>query len=67
MKTQAITRSFIYNNQQLGDPNPSLAPEQVKELFAAARPELVSAAIEGPELVNARQVYRFVKQVRTKG
>jgi PRTRC genetic system protein C len=67
MRTTAIKRSFSYNNQQLGDPNPNLPPEQVKELFAAARPELASAVIEGPELVNGRQHYRFVKQVGTKG
>lgn len=67
MKTQPITRGFQYNGQNLGDPNPKLPPEQVKELFAAARPELSSAAIEGPEVVNGRQLYRFVKQVGTKG
>lgn len=67
MKISPIKRGFQYNSQNLGDPNPKLAPEQVRELFAAARPELSSAAIEGPELVNGRQVYRFVTQVGTKG
>lgn len=67
MRTTAIKRGFSYNNQNLGDPNPNLPPEQVKELFAAARPELASAVIEGPELVNGRQIYRFVTRVGTKG
>lgn len=67
MQATPIKRSFSYNNHQLGDPNPNLPPEQVKEIFAAARPELASATIEGPELVNGRQLYRFVKQVGTKG
>lgn len=67
MQVTAIKRGFTYNNQNLGDPNPNLAPAQVKEIFASARPELASAVIEGPELVNGRQLYRFVKQVGTKG
>lgn len=67
MKTQPIIRGFQYNGQHLGDPNPNLPPEQVKEIFAAARPELSSAAIEGPEIVNGRRLYRFVVQVGTKG
>ena len=67
MRTSAIKRGFTYNNQNLGDPNPNLPPEQVKEIFAAAKPELSNAVIEGPELVNGRQIYRFVTQVGTKG
>jgi PRTRC genetic system protein C len=67
MNSQPIKRGFQYNGQSLGDPNPKLPPEQVKEIFAAARPELAGATIEGPELVNGRQLYRFVKQVGTKG
>lgn len=67
MQTTAIKRGFTYNNQNLGDPNPNLPPAQVKELFAAAKPELASALIEGPELINGRLIYRFVVQVGTKG
>lgn len=67
MQTTTIKRGFTYNNQNLGDPNPSLPPEQIKEMFAAAKPELSGAVIEGPELINGRQIYRFVKQVGTKG
>lgn len=67
MQSQPLKRSFQYNNQNLGDPNPNLSPEQVRELFAAAKPELSSAVIEGPELLNGRRIYRFVTQVGTKG
>lgn len=67
MQTTTIKRGFQYNGQNLGDPNPQLSPKQVKEIFAAAKPELASAAIEGLELVNGRRIYRFVRQVGTKG
>ena len=67
MQSTPIARSFRYNNQNLGDPNPSLSPEQVKEIYAATRPELATAGIEGPEIVNGRRIYRFVRQVGTKG
>ena len=67
MKSTPMIRSFRYNNQNLGDPNPSLSPEQVKEIYAATRPELASAGIEGPELVYGKRIYTFVRQVGTKG
>ncbi len=67
MQSTPVSRGFCYNNQELGDPNPSLSPEQVKEIYAATRPELATAGIEGPEIVRGRRVYRFVRQVGTKG
>ena len=67
MQSTLVTRGFRYNNQNLGDPNPSLSPEQVKEIYAATRPELATAGIEGPEIVKGRRLYTFIRQVGTKG
>jgi PRTRC genetic system protein C len=67
MKTRSITRTFKFNNRVLPDPNPAWSPAQVKDLYATQYPELASAAIEGPELKDGRQVYSFVRQVGTKG
>lgn len=67
MQTKPVTRGFKVGNRVLPDPNPSLSPAQVKDLYATQYPELASAAVEGPELRNGQQVYTFPRQVGTKG
>ena len=67
LETRPVTRSFKVNNRVLPDPNPKLSPAQVKDLYAAQFPELASAAIEGPELRDGKQVYTLARQVGTKG
>lgn len=67
MKTQMVERVFEFNSRYFPDPDPSLGPAEVKELLAVSDPELTSAAIEGPEMRDGKAVYRFVRQVGTKG
>lgn len=67
MRTKPVTRAFKIGNRLLPDPNPTLSPAQVKDLYAAQYPELASAAVEGPELRDGQQVYTFPRQVGTKG
>lgn len=67
LQTSPITRSFRFNKRVFPDPNPKLSPAQVKDLYAAQFPELASAAVEGPELKDGKQVYTLARQVGTKG
>lgn len=67
MEIQNLTREFRYNGVRLPDPNPSFSLVQVRDFFAAAYPEIVSADIEGPEQVGAAQIYTFRRAVGTKG
>lgn len=67
MKVNQLVRVFQYNGVTLPDPGASLSPEAVKDLYAATYPELVSAAIEGPEMKAGRQTFTFLKAVRDKG
>jgi PRTRC genetic system protein C len=64
--TPAI-RTFAYSSITLPDPNPKLSPEEVKAIYSAQYPELVTAAINGPETVGEKLRYEFVRAIGAKG
>jgi PRTRC genetic system protein C len=41
--------------------------DQVRETYAAAYPEIVTASVEGPEAVGNKLVYRFSRAIGSKG
>ncbi|MFT4192096.1 MAG: PRTRC system protein C [Comamonas sp.] len=61
-----IVRTFNYQGIMLPDV-PGLAPREVRDLYSAQYPELISAEIDGGEVVNGRQDYTFRKAVGVKG
>uniref|UniRef100_E6QW87 PRTRC system protein C n=1 Tax=mine drainage metagenome TaxID=410659 RepID=E6QW87_9ZZZZ len=65
--TTILTRTFSYSGLTLPDPGKGLSPEEVRDVYAATYPELISAAIEGPEKKGNNLVYTFRKGVGTKG
>lgn len=67
MEVKAGTREFTYNGVVLKDPGPQYSLEQCREIFANLYPEIVNAAIEGPEVKGSKTVYEFRKAVGTKG
>lgn len=67
IETQELTRAFRYNSVDLQDPGPSFNLEQVRDFYATMYPEIVSAAIEGPEQKDDKLVYTFRRAVGTKG
>lgn len=67
MKVQELRREFIYNGIKLPDPNPGMSIEQVRDVYAPAYPELTTAAIEGPETLGDKIVYRFARAIGAKG
>ena len=44
-----------------------MSAEQVRDTYAPAYPEMTTAAIEGPETVGDKIVYRFVRSIGAKG
>lgn len=62
-----MKREFLFNGTRLADPDPSLTPEQAKNMLAANYPELTNATINAPVEKNGKQVYEFKKAVGTKG
>jgi PRTRC genetic system protein C len=67
MKIETLEREFCYNGLRLADPNPSLTIEEVRNLYAATYPEITTAAIEGPEAVGNKLLYRLTRAIGTKG
>ena len=67
IKIQSLSRVFAYGSITLPDPGGNLVPEQVKEMFAAAYPELTNATVEGPETKGDKMIYTFRRAVGTKG
>lgn len=67
MQTEQLTRAFRYNSVDLVDPGAQYSPEQVRDFYSAAYPEIVSAGIDGPEQSDGKLVYSFRRAVGTKG
>ena len=67
IQTTTLTRAFSYGGMTLPDPGKSLSLEEVRDVYSAAYPELISAAIEGPEKRGDTLIYTFKKGVGTKG
>lgn len=67
MQANELQREFKYNSVKLADPNPALSLVQVRDFFANVYPEIISADIEGPEMIGNKQVYSFRRAVGTKG
>jgi PRTRC genetic system protein C len=67
MKIEQLVRKFKYGTMHLDDPGESMSPEQVKEVWAAHYPELMTAQVEGPVMEGANAVFTFVRASRDKG
>lgn len=63
---QEIRRVFRYNGIALPDV-PGLDPREVRDLYSAQYPELVSAEVEAGEVRDGTQEFTFRKAVGTKG
>lgn len=67
MQIQELQREFKYNSVKLPDPNPQFTLMQVRDFFSTVYPEIISADIEGPDVVGNKNVYSFRRAVGTKG
>ena len=67
MKVENLVREFSYNGIRLPDLDVKLSIEEVRNLYATAYPEITTAAIEGPEAVGNKLIYRFSSAIGTKG
>jgi PRTRC genetic system protein C len=61
-------RIFKMGSVELPDPDPSLSPKKVVELYSTNYPQLKSATVSEPELIGDRLVYIIeLPPVKTKG
>jgi len=67
MEVHVLEREFLYNGVKLPDTTPTMSPEQVRDTYTHLYPEIATAAIEGPETVAGKLVYKFVRAIGAKG
>jgi len=67
IETTPLVREFTYNGVKLPDPNPGMALEQVRAIYANQYPDLATATITGPEADSGKLRYSFVRAIGTKG
>ena len=66
IEVNEIQRRFRYNGILLPDV-PGMEPREVRDLYSAQYPELVSAEVETGEIRDGVQEFTFRKAVGTKG
>ena len=66
IEVKEITRRFRYNGITLPDV-PGMSPQEIRDLYSAQYPELVSAEIELGEIVGGVQEITLRRAVGTKG
>jgi PRTRC genetic system protein C len=67
MQIQQTERVFRYSGGLvLPDPDPSLGIEAVRQVYASSYPEIITAAVSGPEFADGKQVFTFKTAVGTK-
>lgn len=62
-----LKRDFYFNGVKLTDPGPEFTVEEVRDAMAGMYPDLSTAIVEGPEIVDDTATYKFVRNVGTKG
>ena len=65
--TQITLRQFKYGAMTLPDPDSTLTPVQVRDLYAGSRVDLTTAEVRGPTVEGNTAVYEFIRAVGTKG
>jgi PRTRC genetic system protein C len=50
----------------LPDPDPSLGIEAVRQVYASSYPEIITAAVSGPDVVDGKEVFTFKTAVGTQ-
>jgi PRTRC genetic system protein C len=67
LTVSALRREFVYGNQVLQDPNPSLSIDQVRDALTVAYPEIATAALAGPEITDNAMRFTFTRAIGSKG
>ena len=71
LSTTTLKRVFLHTRQQneilLADPNSAFSAQEVLDFYSGTYPELTTAKIEGPEIVNDALQFRFQTTLGTKG
>ncbi len=67
MQTEPTIRRFYYLGMDLPDLDPRFTPEQVRDSYSSLYPEISTATIEGPEVVDGALKFTLTRALGTKG
>ena len=62
-----LRRVFKFGPREFNDPDPSMAPDDVKELYSGSYPMLRNAIVEGPVAEGDALTYTFAVIAKHKG
>ena len=67
MQIETTSRHFSYLGLDLPDLDAKMTPEQVRDAYSNLYPEITTASIEGPEVVDGVLKFKFTRALGTKG
>lgn len=67
LNVTSLQRVFKHGSKTLKDPDKSMSPVEVKKFYSGTYPELTTASVHGPSIVNEKAVYEFKASIGTKG
>lgn len=67
MNVTTIPRKFKVGMQMLDDPAPGQSVNAAIQLLSVAHPEMTTAKMGKPEVINGAMVYTFENSIGTKG
>lgn len=67
MEVRQMVREFHYNGVTLPEINSTMTVDEVRDAYTPLYPEIATAAVEGPETVAGKLVYKFVRAIGAKG
>lgn len=62
-----LQREIVLDGRVLPDPNPSMSIEQAREMYIPGHPEITTATVTGPEVVDGKLRYTFSRAIGIKG
>lgn len=62
-----LKRKFVFEEEDLEDPNPNMSIEEVQGFYSLRHPELTTATVDGPKIEGDTAVYEFNSKLGTKG
>lgn len=64
---EKLERQFVFDGNILPDPDPNMSVEQVRDMYIPAHPEITTATVTGPEPIDGKMRYTFVRAIGHKG
>jgi PRTRC genetic system protein C len=67
MTVEPLKREFYFGSIRLPDISPKLTVEDVQAAYSTQYPDIATASISGPEVINGKMRYTFERAIGSKG